>query len=314
MSSREKAQKPASGASRTTAPKGRGVANSGRGREKRESVRPGAATSPRAAKKPVKKTRASARTKTAKKRTGAKQERVRLPLIEETDRPSARPPTPVRRRASGGEVPFRYRFASLLRLSDNLVRKAVAAYDHIFHLDNDDQGEIYLEMGLELLRDGKYPEAMQALRKAAAMRPRDATPLVELGAIHVRRKAPEAAVQVLDRAKELSDSDYRIHKLLADALCQLGKHDEAVAELEDALRLRPDVGEISYTLGLTLGRLERHDEAVDAFEIAIEAEPDNVLYYQSMGFALESAERRDEAVRCFKRALELEHRGIDAAE
>lgn len=242
-----------------------------------------------------------------------KPERVRLPVLE----PAAARPVPSairgRNRAPGGDLHLRFKFASLLRLSDNLVRKAVTVYDRLFLLEEGDQAEIYLELGRQLVRDGKPQDAIEAFRKASSVKPEQSAPLVELGLLHASRGALEAAAQAFQKAKGLGQPSYKLHMSLADVLTQQAKYEEAVEELENALRLRKDIAEIPYRLGVALSRTGRCEEAIDAFELAIEIAPQEVAYHQSLGFALESVSRRPEAVECFKRALELEHAaGIEA--
>ena len=251
---------------------------------------------------------------TPRARKRAKVQRIYLPVLENRESTSARMAGRPRQGEVRGELRYRYRFASLLRLSDNLVRKAVSAYDRLFMLESQDEAEIYLDMGREFANDGKLPEALEALRKAAAIKPDDPTLLIEQGALHLRRSAWEAAVQVLQKAKGVGQPSYKTHLYLAEALSQQDKHEAAIEELEGALRLRKDIADIPYRLGVALSRVDRHEEAIDAFELAIELAPQSVAYYQSLGFALESASRRGEAVQCFKRALELEHSGEEAGE
>ena len=45
---------------------------------------------------------------------------------------------------------WRFHFAALLRVSDNLVSRAVGAYDRMFGLDERDESEIHFEFGKKL--------------------------------------------------------------------------------------------------------------------------------------------------------------------
>jgi tetratricopeptide (TPR) repeat protein len=213
-----------------------------------------------------------------------------------------------RRSAASSEAALRFRLASLLRLSDNWVTKAVGAYDRLFELGTTDQAEIYLEMGKEFARGGKLEEALEALRKAGDLRPEDGEPVFEVGLVHLHKQAPEAAVSAFTRARALGVTGYRLHKALAEALIQLERLEEALTELQSARDLDPEDPDVSYQLGMTFDHLGRYDEAVAAYERAIEIAPDAVAYQQSLGLTLDSAGRRKDAIKCFKRALELEHR------
>jgi tetratricopeptide (TPR) repeat protein len=238
--------------------------------------------------------------------------RRRRPRSRKVATPSARQtsaPPSAKRSTNGngsGETKLRFQMASLLRLSENLVNRAVGAYDRLFALDPRDQCEIYLQMGKELAHRGNLADALEALRKALELCPQQLETHVEIGLIHLERGAPQAAVQAFEQAKQLGAPSQRLHKALADALIALERYDEALPELESALRLEPDVADHYYQLGTALDRLGRYPDAVKAFQVAIQLAPNEVPYHQSLGFTYESMGKRTEAIRCFKRALELE--------
>jgi tetratricopeptide (TPR) repeat protein len=224
----------------------------------------------------------------------------RLPVIRDE----------AQRRASPGssETQFRYWLASLVRLSDNAVLKAVRAYNRLFHLAHEDQVEIYLDMARDFGRDGKTEEVLEALRKAVALRPNDGRIRTRVGLLHLKSKAPVAAIQAFEKAKALGYSSFRLHTALAEALAQQDEHERAAREYERAIAIKGDCPKTLHQLGAVLDRLGRFEDAARAFSRASELRPDDISYHQSLGFALESAGRRTEAVKCFKRALELEQR------
>jgi Flp pilus assembly protein TadD len=224
------------------------------------------------------------------------------------------PTAPPRGEAPSGETRLRFQLASLARISDNIVSRAVRAYDSLFALDRKDQAEVYLEMGKDLVSRGKLEQALEVLRKAAKLRPDSTEPLLEIGLLHLRQQAPEAAVRVLEQAKERGGPSYEIHRGLSEALIMLGKYQEALTEIQAAVGLKPGVAEDHYRLGVALDRTGRYDDAVLAFGRAIELAPHEVLYHQSLGFTLESAGRRRDAIKCFKRALELERPATNSSQ
>ena len=129
---------------------------------------------------------------------------------------------------------------------------------------------------------------------------------MHIGLLRLKAKAPAAAAQAFQQAKDFGYTSFRLHVSMAEALTLLSEHERAVTEYEQALALNPDSADALHKLGGTLDRLGRFQEAAAAFQRAVEVAPHEVLYHQSLGFALESAGRRSEAVKCFKRALELE--------
>jgi tetratricopeptide (TPR) repeat protein len=201
---------------------------------------------------------------------------------------------------------WRFHVAALVRVSDNIVSRAVEAYDRMFGLDERDESEIHFEFGKRLADEDRLDDAVCALRKVVRARPDDVQALYELARIQLRRGASHAAIDALQKAKAAGSSDTKVHLLLADALCREEKLEEALKETEAALALDPDAADTHYRRALLLDRLERHAGAAEALESAIRIAPRVVRYHQSLGFMLESLGRRKEAIRAFKRALECE--------
>jgi tetratricopeptide (TPR) repeat protein len=231
---------------------------------------------------------------------------------------SRRPHSETRRRSSrparnGGSrrtvepvAGFRFKLATVLRISDNLVARVVSMYEGLFRLDEREQADIYLDMGREFLRSGKLEEALVALRKAALANPEDPAPLIEIGKMQLKRRAPLAAIRTFRRAIEAGHDTYAMRLLLAEAFVGDSKFEEAVEQLTRAAEHQPDVADVHYRLGLLEDKLGRHDAAIVAFQRCLELVPDDVAYLQSLGFALECVGRRNEAIGCFKKALEFE--------
>lgn len=211
-----------------------------------------------------------------------------------------------------GATHLRFQLASVLRVADNLVNRAVGAYDRLFALNQGQADEIYLSMGKQLAREDKLDDALEAFRKVLAAKPDHGGALYESARIHVRRGAPHAALELFQRAKSAGLRSHRLHVQFARVLGELGRHEEALSEIELALELAPEVAEHHYQRAVALDRLGRYREAVEAFEAAIARAPTEVRFHQALGFTLETLGRRNDAIRCFKRALEVERKSRDA--
>jgi tetratricopeptide (TPR) repeat protein len=210
---------------------------------------------------------------------------------------------------------WRFQLAALVRVSDNLVSRAVDAYDRLFGLDEEGKSELHLELGKKLADEERLDEAVRVLRSVIRVVPDHPEALFELGKVQLRRGASRAAVEAFEKAAVAGVESTELRLLSADALLREEKHDEALRQTDAALELEPESAEIHFRRATVLDRMDRYPEAVEAFERAIRLEPREVRYHQSLGFTLESMGRRGDAIRCFKRALEVERaRDADAAE
>ena len=83
------------------------------------------------------------------------------------------------------------------------------------------------------------------------------------------------------------------------------RHEEAIADYDEAIRLKPDYAQAYYNRGNAKGRLERHEEAIADYDEAIRLKPDHAQAYYNRGAAKAALDLRDEARKDFEIALEL---------
>jgi tetratricopeptide (TPR) repeat protein len=194
----------------------------------------------------------------------------------------------------------------LLRITDNLITRVVGFYDGLFDLEREEEGQLYIELGRQLIADGRPDDALQLFRKATVVQPEDPAGWIELGTHYLQRKAPKAAIGALEKALEVGVESAKVHRCLAQALQELGDLAEAEAELERGLTLDAESAECWFELGIVRDARADFERAVEAFAKAVELAPHRMSHHQRLGFALESAGRRKDAIESFKIALKLE--------
>ena len=107
-----------------------------------------------------------------------------------------------------------------------------------------------------LLRDGgRVSEALAIFRAAAAERPRTPHAHYELGETLLQSGDFGSAVRPLSMAADLSADSAGVHAALGAALLGADRPDDAIAALEDALRIEP---ELPAALGPLAGILAAH--------------------------------------------------------
>jgi tetratricopeptide (TPR) repeat protein len=96
-----------------------------------------------------------------------------------------------------------------------------------------------------------------------------------------------------------------IHNNLGAALNKLGRTEEAIEHLLQALRLKPDYAIAHYNLGTALGKLGRTEEAIEHLLQALRLKPDYVEGHYNLGTALSKLGRTEEAIKHLLQALRL---------
>jgi len=109
---------------------------------------------------------------------------------------------------------------------------------------------------------------------------------------------------------ELNDSSALVS--LGNTYLDLKRYEEALAALEQALRLDPNEAPAYIGRGAVLLNLKRYEEALAAFDQTIRFDPNDALAYTAKGIALRNLKRYEEALAAYEQALRLDPTDTDA--
>jgi len=113
------------------------------------------------------------------------------------------------------------------------------------------------------------------------------------------------AEQVYRRMLEVAPDHPDIVHFHGVLLHQLGRSDEAIAEIERSLTLEPDRAECYNNLGIILRAVERYEEAVAAYTRATELDPMHANAYNNLGVLRRFTGKPAEAEAAYRKAIEL---------
>jgi predicted O-linked N-acetylglucosamine transferase (SPINDLY family) len=131
-----------------------------------------------------------------------------------------------------------------------------------------------------------YPEALQAMRKAASYEPEDAETLRNLGVMLREAGQLEEASSTFERSIALDPENVKTHTYLAATLQEIGRPTQAYASITAALALDPDYPDAVSGLATILDNLGRAEEAVTAYRRVLALNPDHVSAYGNMLFCM----------------------------
>jgi len=123
---------------------------------------------------------------------------------------------------------------------------------------------------------------------------------------------PEEALADLDRALALRPDAPDLILDRGNALCQLQRVEEALAAYRHAQRLAPTNAEVALNEGHALLMLERHAQALASYERAIELKPDYAKAHYYRAHVLRLMRRLEEALVANGRTIGLEPRYVAA--
>src|SRR3972149_7528648 len=115
----------------------------------------------------------------------------------------------------------------------------------------------------------------------------------------------QEAISCLDQALRLNPDDAGawLHKGIA--LVKLGKLQEAMTCYDRVLEINPEDAMAWYDKGFTLDELGDYQEAIGCFDQALRLNPDDAGAWLHKGIALVKLGKLQEAITCYDRALEI---------
>ena len=101
------------------------------------------------------------------------------------------------------------------------------------------------------------------------------------------------------------------HFYLGKTLFQKGQTDEAIAQYQQALEIKPNYAAAQGNIGNALVKKGQMDEAIAQYQQALQIDPDYAEVCNNLGNALLSKGRADEAVIQYQKALQLKPDAVD---
>jgi protein O-GlcNAc transferase len=184
------------------------------------------------------------------------------------------------------------------------VHDAERLYRQVVQGQADHAGALHL-LGVAALTGGRFPEALDWLRRAIAIGPNVAVYYLSLGQVLTALARPDEATVANQRAIELTPDLVEGWFALGISLQSAGRRREAVQAYQRALELAPDHADAANNLGGALDQLGELDEAIVAYRRALEHDPERVTTLTNLGSALSRSGQREEAIAVCRRATAL---------
>ncbi len=168
----------------------------------------------------------------------------------------------------------------------------------------------YYGLGGVMREQGKLDEAVTFYSEAVRLFPSYAGAHGGLGAVYLKQGRLEEAISELSIAisQASNQPEDRINEdriNMGIALNRVGKPDEAIVQLMEAIRLDPDSSNAHYNLGTVYAGMGKTDDALAQFAKAVELEPDSPEAHFNLGTANAGLGKMNEAIAEFKEAIRL---------
>jgi tetratricopeptide (TPR) repeat protein len=159
--------------------------------------------------------------------------------------------------------------------------------------------------GLAHHQAGRLAEAENIYRRVLAMRPDHFDSLHLLGVVFLQRCQYEQAVRQIDVALRQNPNNVNALNNRGTALKELKRFGDALASYDRALKLKPDYADAHSNRGNILKELRRFDEALASYDHALALKPDFAGAHSNRADALHRLKRFADALQGCDRALKL---------
>ena len=115
--------------------------------------------------------------------------------------------------------------------------------------------------------DVALDKALDLARDAVSIDESDARGYAELGFVNLYRKRHRASIDAYQRSLTLNPNDADVMVEMADALAHAGRSEEAITQIEKAMRLNPFYPDLYlWNLGGAYFNLKQYEEAIETLE------------------------------------------------
>ncbi|HJT19703.1 MAG TPA: tetratricopeptide repeat protein [Nitrospira sp.] len=161
-------------------------------------------------------------------------------------------------------------------------------------------------LGEILAMTGQQEEATAHFRDATRVNPQWITPWIDWAGLHLTRKEPDLAIQVIRSGLAVIPESEELQMLLASAYSEQGRTDSAMAAYEAALRLNPRNLLAANNLAVLLVEYKGDQSSLQkAFALSRDFEKDapHALFLDTLAWVRFKMGQQEEALRLLKHAI-----------
>ncbi len=153
-----------------------------------------------------------------------------------------------------------------------------------------------------MAKEGKYDAAIPLYRRAHALHPHDAGPLLGLGTSLAAMGANSEAIEALKAAHDRDDDNPEIAVKLADVYLAINRPELALPLYSQVLTENPrDVSALNGK-ALALDATGDHQSARNAYEAGLAADPDNLKIESNLGLSMALNGKANESIQMLEDA------------
>jgi len=188
-------------------------------------------------------------------------------------------------------------------LKDHEADRAKAVFETMFETAGPARTEFLV--GKANYEATLFPQAEASFLRVIQIDPGYPGVRLELGKVYISLHRNDEAILELQLALKGKAGNEDANYFLGSLLVQQGRCAEAIAYLEQARKMKPDAWATYFHLGKAKLRLAQAAEAIPLLQRAAELNPDESTVQYELARAFQAEGKKPEAARAFRRAQEL---------
>jgi tetratricopeptide (TPR) repeat protein len=153
---------------------------------------------------------------------------------------------------------------------------------------------------------GKLDEAIDLLDRSIQIKPKEVGFYLLLSSFYERGKQEEKALEVVTRAHQIDEKNTDVLFRMGILYDKLGKFEEMVRRMREVISLNPEHADALNYLGYTFADKGLHlDEALELVQKALKLKPESGYITDSLGWVYYRKGEYEKAIRELERAIEL---------
>lgn len=171
---------------------------------------------------------------------------------------------------------------------------------------------LFMQCGLSFNLLSKRDNAIEAFTLATHAISGSFVPLYLIGVNQVALCRYDQAVAVLDQAVKINPDNQDAWYNLAFANASLSENIQAESAFVKAIEKGPESSTLWFQYGKVLNKLGKHEDAVKALRKVVESEPRNAVAWNIIGNSSVALSKSDDAIDAYKKALTTDPKMLEA--
>ncbi|MDE0683462.1 MAG: tetratricopeptide repeat protein [Candidatus Poribacteria bacterium] len=162
--------------------------------------------------------------------------------------------------------------------------------------------ELYAR-GMQAVRQGRYPQAIQNLQRAVTLQPDYAEAHAALGTIYLQHRDFPAAEKALTLAVNINPDLIQAEANLAALYTKTERLDDAIRVYRNLVQKNPESLQVRLGIASAYQQAERFPEAIEAYLESLKRSPNLAAAMTNLASCYEAVEDDEQAIHYYKAAL-----------